>query len=356
MKLILTVIPAVIVFLLYSCTSQKNSSELKVSSKLLNAPSDFFSQPDKYFEWQAGNMLDVSEKALLRYPPQEQEPIERRMAMMMLDAVFHDVSAPNRPSVQEFHKKRTLHALDEMKKTTVKKGALIWKLYDMAVIFRTKSATVAFDLVRGKSAKSDQFMIPDSMMNEIIGQCDILFISHNHQDHADEWAAQRFIEQGKSVIAPDEIFKNSPFHSRITHLKPEIDKIQSVPVRSGKANLEVVIYPGHQGNLNDNVTVVRTQENITLCQTGDESLEADFTWVDKVHEHFNIDVLIPNCWTPDPLRVAKGYDPRLIIPAHENELGHTVDHREAYALDYSRWNTPYPKLIMTWGESFHYKP
>ncbi len=356
-KVFLRVILSGIILLLLSCAQQPESiPKLRddLSSKLLNAPADFFSKPEKYLEWQTGNMLDLAENALLKYPPQKDEPMERHMALMMLDAVFHDASAPYRPSVQEFHKRRTFHALEEMKKTKVKKGAVIWKLYDMGTVFRTKSVTVACDLIRGKSAKSEQFMIPDSLMNEIIRQCDILFISHNHQDHADAWVAQRFIEQGKHVIAPEEIWKDSLFHSKITHLEPQIDKVQYVPAHSGKVNLEVVIYPGHQGTLNDNVTLVRTPENITVCQTGDESLDEDFAWIDKVHEHFPVDVLIPNCWTPDPLRVAKGFNPKLIIPAHENELGHTIDHREAYMLDYSRWNTPYPKVIMIWGESFHY--
>lgn len=58
----------------------------------------------------------------------------------------------------------------------------------------------------------------------------------------------------------------------------------------------------------------------------------------------------------NPLRTSEGYNPGLIIPSHENELGHTIDHREAYALNYSRWNVPYDKIIMTWGELYHYQP
>jgi hypothetical protein len=58
----------------------------------------------------------------------------------------------------------------------------------------------------------------------------------------------------------------------------------------------------------------------------------------------------------NPSRTAQGYNPALIILGHENELGHSIDHREAYALDYSRWDIPYPKLIMTRGESYHFIP
>ncbi len=112
MKLFLPV--AVFLFALNSCISQKKSTSFEVSSQLLNSPANFASQPEKYLEWQSGQLLDVSEKALMNHSPRLQESMERHMALLMLDAVFHDVEAPNRPSVQEFHKRRTLHALEEM--------------------------------------------------------------------------------------------------------------------------------------------------------------------------------------------------------------------------------------------------
>src|SRR5690625_1010363 len=64
----------------------------------------------------------------------------------------------------------------------------------------------------------------------------------------------------------------------------------------------------------------------------------------------------PNTWTTDPQRAAQGYHPALIIPLHENELGPVIAHREAYILNYQRWNVPYPVMMMTWGESYHYLP
>lgn len=350
-------VPLTVIFLaLNSCVCERKSASYKVSSKLLDAPANFFSQQEKYLDWQSGNLLEMTEEALFKNPPGTEETMERHMAMLMLDAVFHDVEAPNRPAVQNFHKKRTRLALEEIKKTKVKKGAVIWKLYDMGVIVRTKTTTVAFDIIRGKSARSENFNIPDSLMNEIIQQCDILFISHNHGDHADKWVAQKFIDQGKPVVGNEEILKGETVAEKITHPAREINKKQFIPIQSGKRKLEYFVYPGHQGALPDNVTVVRMPDGITVCHTGDQSFKDDFKWIDAVGGEQKIDVLIPNCWTPDPLRTAKGYNPRLIITAHENELGHTIDHREAYTLNYSRWNVPYKKVFMTWGESYHYKP
>ena len=70
--------------------------------------------------------------------------------MVMLDAVFHDEGAPHRRSVQIFHHQQTSSVLKELENTEASKGMMIWKLYDMGVIIRTKrSVTVAFDITRG---------------------------------------------------------------------------------------------------------------------------------------------------------------------------------------------------------------
>jgi len=64
---------------------------------------------------------------------------------------------------------------------------------------------------------------------------------------------------------------------------------------------------------------------------------------------------MPNCWTPEIIRMADGMKPSIIITGHENELGHSVDHREAYWLTYDHTvDCPYPVLVMTWGESYWY--
>lgn len=339
-----------------ACNPKAELKNHDVSSKLLIAPGNFFDRPNEYLEWQSDQILLIAETALSRCPPQLPEPLERQMVMLMLDAVFHDVDAPKRPSVQDFHHRRTLNALRSLKNTEVTRGAMIWKLYNMGIIVRTKTVTVAFDITRGYSSKSGDFALPLNVIEEIANQCDVLFISHFHRDHADEDVARVFLEQGKPVVAPLDIWANMPINEKITHLERN-SNIQHLPLQSNELSLEVVIYPGHQGtNILNNVTLIVSPEGLSFCHTGDQSSNDDFTWIDDVGKHFSVDVLIPNCWTTDPVRTSKGYNPKLIIPAHENELGHTIDHREAYALNYSRWNIPYPKLIMTWGEAYHYEP
>jgi hypothetical protein len=53
----------------------------------------------------------------------------------------------------------------------------------------------------------------------------------------------------------------------------------------------------------------------------------------------------------------RGMKPQLVITGHENELGHTIDHREPYWLTYERIKpADRPGILMTWGESYHYVP
>jgi L-ascorbate metabolism protein UlaG (beta-lactamase superfamily) len=357
---------SLIIACLFTGISCENKSSLTESSATpadtlsfvtTEAPRHFFNKPEEYLDWQAKQILSLTGSAMLKYPPRIDEPLERQMAMLMLDAVFHDEKAPHRESVQDFHHRRTLFALEQIKNGEVKSGVKIWKLYNMGVIARTQTVTVAFDITRGYSSKSDSFALSNEIMEKIINHCDVLFISHRHRDHADEEVAKMFIEQGKPVVAPPDIWEDKDIYSAITHLDRKAHEIQSLPLNNIDLNLEVVIYPGHQGtDIPNNVVLVITPEKYSICHTGDQSSDDDWNWIDEVKNHFKVDILLPNCWTSNPLRTSKGYNPQLIIPVHENELGHTIDHREAYALNYSRWNVPYDKIIMSWGESFHYNP
>jgi hypothetical protein len=352
--------PLLAVICLFGATSCKNRTGISDNVTEIiapDAPANFFDKPGEYLDWQSASMLNIVRQILLEYPPRVIEPQERQVAMVMLDAVFHDEGAPHRRSVQIFHHQQTSSVLKELENTEASKGMMIWKLYDMGVIIRTKSVTVAFDITRGYSSNSEAFALPDEMMDKLTDQCDLLFISHSHRDHADEVVAQMFLDKSKPVVAPPDVWEGKEIYDRITHLERKAHEVQQIWLENKDLELDVVVYPGHQGtNLLNNVVLVFTPDGYNVCHTGDQSNEDDFSWIDEVAEHHTVDVLVPNCWTPDPLRTATGYAPLFIIPAHENELGHSIDHRESYALNYSRWDVPYFKIIMTWGESFHFNP
>ena len=333
---------------------------------------------NRFLNQQARALLGVANEAISRFRPQLPEPLERRMALLLIDGVLHDVYAPQRPPVQEFFHARLQHALHQIEDTSVDEGAVIWKLYNHGFIVRTATVTFAFDLVRAYSVRArssrepiEGFVLGDDLMEALVRQCDALFISHRHRDHADQWVAGAFIEQGKPVVAPPEVWEGKPIHQQIVHLEREAHTVQSLPIQNGQIDLGAVVYPGHQGaEIQNNVPLVITPEGMSFVHTGDQWSDdlSDFAWIDEVSQNHRVDVLMPNCWTTDIVRMVQGLDPALVITGHENEMGHTIDHREPYWLSYQRkagserfGRNPdvgydQPLVLMTWGESYHYNP
>ena len=102
-----------------------------------------------------------------------------------------------------------------------------------------------------------------------------------------------------------------------------------------------------------------TPDGYSVMQTGDQSgSEApggDFDWIAQIGHNHQVDVFMPNCWSTNIKRFIRGVDPALVITGHENEMGHTVDHREDYTQTYTRlFGTRYPYIVMSWGEAYHY--
>ncbi|MCP4711748.1 MAG: hypothetical protein GY869_24275, partial [Planctomycetes bacterium] len=148
----------------------------------------------EFYNRQAEASLDLTSEVLEKYPPQIPEPTERRLALLAIDGVMHEENAAQHLSVKDFYHNCMSKALAKMENTQVKEGALIWKLYDHGFVVRTPAVTLGFDLIRGHSAQADGFAVNDDLMKGIVDQCDIMFISHRHGDHADQWVAQAFLD------------------------------------------------------------------------------------------------------------------------------------------------------------------
>lgn len=343
-------------------------------------------EDDAYLNRQAAALLaDVSE-TLTQVRPCVPEPRERYLALRLLDAVLHDVYAPNRPPVQAFFHRQMEKAASGIETAQVDAGAIIWKLYNHGFVVRTASVTLAFDLHPGPAgfrittpdgkrslAACPGFPVSDEVLSRIINACDVLFISHEHMDHAYKPAAEAFIAQGKPVVAPEGVFEGDPVHEKITHLKREAHALQTLAIQNGKTELQVVVYPGQQyqdGGVLVNVVLVFTPEGLSFLHNGDQindpypEYQEDYRWIDKVHEYHKVDVFMANCWSSDLFRDVRGFDPKLVVPGHENEMSHPVWDRVPYWGDseFLKLTNPelfaseYPVLVMTWGESYHYRP
>ena len=312
----------------------------------------FINQQDRVTLGLVGEVLD-------NYPPVLKELLERKMALVMIDNVLHEENAAHRKAVQDFLNRRIARAIHEIASLKVNEGAVIWQLYNHAFVVKTRSVTIGFDIQRGFSL-GDGYVLSKELIQDLLNEIDVLFVSHIHGDHADSWVAGQMVLQNKPVCTPPDVFTDLPLYSKILHPERKAHVIQEIALPNKGFSLKVVNYPGHQGEkiLND-VTLVFTPEEISFIHTGDQSNLQDFDWLDRIGDHFRVDVAMTNSWSVYPgLRLAHGLRPGLIIPGHENEMGHTVDHREPYWLNYPRLGDPviFPWVQMAWGEKFHYLP
>ena len=236
----------------------------------------------------------------------------------------------------------------------LKRGMRVYKIYNEAFVVRTKSVTIAFDIARCRCRGHKDPILPMELVQKIVEKCDVMFLTHNHNDHVDGEVADLFIAAGKPVIATPNILveKEGVTHRRI---EGEIEKFD-LTLKSGK-KLDVAIIAGYQGKLLNNIYVVTTPEKYTVCHTGDMSGKKKEEWIANVKTEVpKIDALIVNCWTGNIAKTLPYFEPRYVISGHENEMGHTIDHREAFWLSFAKLaETPYDYVITAWGEWFTIK-
>ena len=322
--------------------------------RALTAP-ELRDAPDEWID----RSLQWADDILNEYPPDLVEHPVRRAALIRLDDVLHIESAPKKPLVQRFYRARIERAVHDIENTRVTSGMRIWKLYNHGWLVRTASVSFAFDIVPG--TREPGFAVDRQVLERLADQADALFLSHLHGDHVNQGVVRLFLDRQKPVIAPEGLWSGQEIAARLTFPKRSATTVHSIPVQDGGQTLKVVAYPGHQGTLvTNNVHLVTTPEGFTVVQTGDQSGPegpgSDFDWIAQVGAQHRVDVLLPNCWTTNIGRVARGVNPELIITGHENEMGHTVDHREDYTQTYNHlFGSRYPFIVMAWGETYHYR-
>ena len=323
-------------------------------------PKKFHGNPDYYLEVQGTHLFRNTDKALDEFPPMVNASVARKLALFSLDALHHDTRYDNSDAMREFCNSRMEKVVAEVQKP-VKKGLKIYRVYNEGFVAKTKSVTIAFDLVRGtylsrgKYVGSDYRIVTDAQMEAIVEQCDVMFLSHNHTDHIDRWVVDKFIAAGKPVIAQQEIL---PGVEGVSHWRTEGGIYDSELELKNGEKLQVKIFPGYQRPSLNNVPVITTPEKYTISHTGDQyDRKSTADWIATVKDNApKIDALIINCWTPNILQTLKGFDARYVFTAHENEMGHSIDHREAYWLTFDKLkSTEYPYVVMAWGEWFSLK-
>ena len=340
-----------LLLVLTACALAKAQTPSYLSSprRSLTAP-ELKDAPDEWLERSFAWSNDI----LRQFPPALAEHPVRRAALIRLDDILHIESAPAKPIVHRYFNQRMETALRQIEQTQVTEGLRIWKMYDHGFVVRTPATTYAIDIVPGAPGIAG-FRVDAAWIARIAQQADALFISHLHNDHANEEVAAAFLALGKPVIAPTGLWKEKPIATRLTYPERSVDRAHVI----GK--FKVVAFPGHQGRtVTNNNHLITTPDGFTVMHTGDQSVDdqtqSDWDWISKVGHRHAVDIYLPNCWMDNLDRAVRGVNPRLVITGHENEMAHTVDHREDYTQTYNRLHgIPYPALVMAWGESFAYR-
>ena len=314
---------------------------------------EYWNQSELYLQHQAYQMLDLVDKALVANPPAKEINSERRMAMLLLDAVTHEPAPIDNPAVKEYLVTRMNRVLEDLDKPLKgRKSLRIYKLYNCGMLFRTKDLTVAVDL-NGREGK----LIPDEIMRKIVDHIDILFYTHNHSDHIDAHARDFCHKAGVPIYATDEIFKNDLM---VNHIRK--DDLYTFAVDLPKGSLTVNVLPGHQDAVQNNIWIVTLPNGKVVGATGDQWRDErkDLEWLKDIHKRLpRIDALAIDCWIHDYDEHVADFNPRLIISQHENEIGaHGIDHRESYWMTMFKQEKVHqsqvPYVLMTWGEWYDY--
>lgn len=310
--------------------------------------SAFWGNSDKYLNNQAFKMFELIDRALAENPPATGTPMLRKLALYNLDAMLHDTRYDNSEPLDQFISSRMNRVIDDLA-NPVKDGMKVYKIYNEGFIARTPSATMAFDLARGRC--QGKTLIPDSVIQQIADHCDILFLSHNHDDHVDPYVVEMFLKAGKPVVAPTDIL---PEKDGILHKRPAgMTHKESIELPN-HSNITIRIFPGNQDLLMNNIYVVTTPENKTFAHVGDQYNKDDMEWIVNISRHIpRPDVLVVNCWTHRMNDLINGFNPKLVVTGHENEMGHTIDHREAFWLTFEKMEKiSTDSMVIGWGEWF----
>ncbi len=214
-------------------------------------------------------------------------------------------------------------AFEEIRDTSVTKGFVMWHIYNMGYVVKTKEKCFAIDLVARDSVK-------------LVDNLDFVICSHVHADHYDPKFLDAMVAAGKPVF--------SPFYKKGTLI------VSTNEYNFGEINVRLTM--SHQQT---NVPVIISQINLgpsansyTIYDIADARPLADL----NPTRHVNLFIL----------HIANGLNvfdavarvkPDATLYAHEMELGHSVG---GYRWSYDFGNKKIQSqpnassYVLTWGE------
>ena len=305
----------------------------------------FWGAPSFYLRYQAKVAYPLIDRMLKAYPPVQNPDQHRRMALVALDQFLHDDEYYRREAFYTFVDDRMISMLAELDQP-VQSGVRVFKLYGGGFILKTRKTTVAIDFIPGGTTQKP--FISDSVVFEVADRCDALLITASGSQYANRDIAKVFLALGKKVILPEGLW---------TNLEGDIEYVDTdEPVKT--VGMTLYTLSDSQTGAQRNVCIMDFQGSGIVAHASAEDTDADWTWADRIHDQYNIDILLTKSRNADMETLLAGFQPRAVITSQENEMESTVDKRESYWATQKRLkklaDLNIPGVIMAWGEAYDY--
>ena len=229
-----------------------------------------------------------------------------------LPEAFKNVSVTYRAEARE-------KALQWLDRPNPEPGVMeLVKVYNLGYFLRTSERTVAIDVKwEGTAAEAEK----------IASKVDIFFLSHPHGDHYSNVLMHALSAARKTVVLPSDVVPMDQWDGKIV-INDDIIK----PIDVCGITMQVI--RGDQGQGTPNNGYILAFDGWRLLLQGENSHQK----IDERFKDFDApDLIIAPSWNGirhlfEVVRDMPGYDSKKVryIPGHENELNHTVDHRESY--------------------------
>lgn len=308
---------------------------------------EYWNYPNVYLNDQAKVAYPLIDSMLQACPPETEMSQNRQMALITLDQFLHDADYSKRTALYTFVNERMARMLTTMDKP-VFSGVRVYKLYNSGFILQTLKTTVAIDLVPG--GNTNKPFLTDSVITEIVRRCDALLITNSDSRHAKKSVAKEFATAGKKVFVPQGLW--SGLGESVVPVGG--DTVQTVEA----AGMTLHILPGHNGKNTNNIYIMDFQGRGVVAHTGAQDNDADYDRISQIHSQYDTDILLTRSANLRLEDMLAGFQPRMVITAHENEMESTVDKRESYWATQKRLKRlaelNIPNVVMTWGESYDY--
>ncbi len=286
------------------------------------------------------------------------------------DATPEELDAYYRSTRQYLNSARRT-VLDQLEKAGTSETK-VWKVYNSGFVIRRNQINMGID-ISDRPAMSKGYATWTASDYERFARClDVLFMTHPHDDHYALPLIKAMIAAGKPVVMPWPLTvpENHPYAdtiSQITSLPGAdtllhvLDHEQTTPVRI--AGINIASYPGNQGQGIPCNVYWMDLDGFRVIHNGDNydrKAEAMLSTLPAAH------LILGASWNDMQELLAEAMKApgaesisQVFVPAHENELGHGVSHRESYRELFTRpdrLNNPdfrYPAiLLLDCGEAF----